>query len=386
MSVLPELIDVGVAEFSALVRAGRIDPGTEHILCHYSAEHFRAKLFARLCEAGYPPDDRRWFTNLHTAGNTGAASIFVMLAEARPRLRPGDRVLLIVPETGRFSFAFAHLTCVGLAPAAQHRRHHHRHRPRRPGPAQPQPTQPGRLTNGQNRTEPSPVVAMALGVKSGRSVTRAHHQTRASRADGAHHQRCPASPRSPGGPSPLRRGRRQAAPGGRRSAGAVVGPQGRRRGAIMGRMIAWRDVEQAEPEFARRVRALFDAHRHKTIATLRADGSPRISGIEAVFENGQLGFGSMPGARKGADLRRDPRFAMHSATVDPVEGAEAQWPGEAKISGRAIGAGPVTDGTDGDSFSADIAEVVHTHLNEQATMLVVEWWTPTHGLRRIERE
>jgi Pyridoxamine 5'-phosphate oxidase len=154
----------------------------------------------------------------------------------------------------------------------------------------------------------------------------------------------------------------------------------------MGRMIAWRDVEKAEPEFAQRVRALFDAHRHKTIATLRADGSPRISGIEAVFENGELGFGSMPGARKGADLRRDPRFAMHSATVDPVEGAEAQWPGEAKISGRAIAAGPVTDGTDGDSFTADIAEVVHTHLNEQATMLIVEWWTPTHGLRRIERE
>jgi hypothetical protein len=134
------------------------------------------------------------------------------------------------------------------------------------------------------------------------------------------------------------------------------------------------------------VQALFDAHRHKTIATLRADGSPRISGIEVVFENGELGFGSMPGARKGADLRRDPRFAVHSATVDPVEGAEAQWPGEAKISGRAIAAGPVTDGTDGDSFSADIAEVVHTHLNEQATMLVVEWWTPAHGLRTIERE
>ena len=37
-------------------------------------------------------------------------------------------------------------------------------------------------------------------------------------------------------------------------------------------------------------------------------------------------------------------------------------------------------------FHADIAEVVHTHLNEEATMLVVEWWTPTHGLRRVERE
>jgi hypothetical protein len=165
-------------------------------------------------------------------------------------------------------------------------------------------------------------------------------------------------------------------------------------------MTAWREVEQAEPEFAQRVRALFDAYRHKTLATVRADGSPRISGIETVFEDGELAFGSMPHARKGADLRRDPRFALHSATVDPVEGAEAQWPGEAKISGRAIAAGPVTegsdgggpdggpdsDGPDGDRFRADIAEVVHTHLNEQATMLVVEWWTPARGLRRIERE
>ena len=150
-------------------------------------------------------------------------------------------------------------------------------------------------------------------------------------------------------------------------------------------MTAWRDVERAEPEFAQRVRALFDAHRHKTIATVRADGSPRISGIEAVFEEGELAFGSMPNARKGADLRRDPRFALHSATVDPVEGSEAQWPGEAKISGRAI-AGRTTDGPEGDLFQADIAEVVHTHLDEAATKLVVEWWTPTHGLRRIERE
>jgi hypothetical protein len=150
-------------------------------------------------------------------------------------------------------------------------------------------------------------------------------------------------------------------------------------------MTVWRDVERAEPDFAQRVRALFDAHRHKTIATLRADGSPRISGIEASFDGGELAFGSMPNARKGADLRRDPRFALHSATVDPVEGSEAQWPGEAKISGRAIFAGPLTQGVDGDRFDAEIAEVVHTHLDESATLLVVEWWTPAHGLRRIER-
>jgi hypothetical protein len=119
---------------------------------------------------------------------------------------------------------------------------------------------------------------------------------------------------------------------------------------------------------------------------LRGDGSPRISGIEAAFTEGELTFGSMPNARKGADLLRDPRFALHSATVDPIQGTEAQWPGEAKISGRAVHAGPVIDGPEGDSFEADIAEVVHTHLNEGASALVVEWWTPWHGLRRIERD
>lgn len=156
-------------------------------------------------------------------------------------------------------------------------------------------------------------------------------------------------------------------------------------------MTAWQDVEQAAPEFAQRVRALFEAHRHKTIATVRADGSPRISGIEAIFEDGELVFGSMPDARKGADLRRDPRFALHSATVEPIEGSEAQWPGEAKISGRAIPAGPEGEeaegeGPEGDRFRADITVVVHTHLNDGATRLVVEWWTSAHGLRRIERE
>ncbi len=152
-------------------------------------------------------------------------------------------------------------------------------------------------------------------------------------------------------------------------------------------MVTWHEFQQREPQFAERVRALFDAHRHKTIATLRADGSPRISGIEASFADGELTFGSMPKARKGADLRRDPRFALHSATVDPIEGAEAEWPGEAKISGRATAVGPITDGPAvGDRFTASIAEVVHTHLNDAATLLVVDWWTPAGGLQRIERE
>jgi hypothetical protein len=150
-------------------------------------------------------------------------------------------------------------------------------------------------------------------------------------------------------------------------------------------MAAWRDLEQAEPEFAARVRQLFDAGRHKTIATLRADGSPRISGIECEFADGELRFGSMPGARKGADLRRDPRFALHGPAFHPVEGKEAEWPGEAKIAGRAVLAGQA-GGEAGDLFLADISEAVVTRLNPEATLLVIESWTPQRGLEVTERE
>jgi hypothetical protein len=151
-------------------------------------------------------------------------------------------------------------------------------------------------------------------------------------------------------------------------------------------MAAWKEVEQAEPGLAARVQRLFDAGRHKTIATLRADGSPRISGIECEFADGELRFGSMPGARKGADLRRDPRFALHGPTFHPEDGKEAEWPGEAKVAGRAVLAGPLGDGADGELFLADISEVVVTRLNPAATLLVIESWTPKRGLRVLERE
>jgi hypothetical protein len=156
-------------------------------------------------------------------------------------------------------------------------------------------------------------------------------------------------------------------------------------------MPTWAEFEQAEPEFARRVQQLFDAGRHKTIATLRADGSPRISGIECEFADGNLRFGSMTDARKGADLKRDPRFAIHGPTFHPEEGKESEWPGEAKIAGRAVLAGPIasdegSEQPDGEMFSADITEVVVTGLDDAATKLVVESWTPARGLRRVERD
>jgi 3-oxoacyl-[acyl-carrier-protein] synthase-3 len=113
---LPALFRVGLGEFVKLVRQGRVRPAdVDHVLCHYSAEHFRGEIFDLLREADLMIPEERWYTNLHTRGNTGAASIFVMLEEAwrTERFQPGDRILLIVPESGRFSFAFAQLTCVG---------------------------------------------------------------------------------------------------------------------------------------------------------------------------------------------------------------------------------------------------------------------------------
>lgn len=155
-------------------------------------------------------------------------------------------------------------------------------------------------------------------------------------------------------------------------------------------MPSWREIEEAVPELAARAQRLFDAGRHKTIATLRADGSPRISGIECVFEDGDLRFGSMTGARKLADLDRDARFALHGPTFHPQEGKEREWPGEAKVAGRARRAetdgDPAPDSPAGVTFVADITEVVVTHLNDDATRLVIASWTPERGLRTVERD
>jgi Pyridoxamine 5'-phosphate oxidase len=155
-------------------------------------------------------------------------------------------------------------------------------------------------------------------------------------------------------------------------------------------VVSWGEIEAAEPEFAERVRMLFISGRHKTIATLRGDGSPRISGIECEFVDGEIRFGSMSGSRKSADLKRDPRFALHGPTFHPEPGKESDWPGEAKIGGRAIEADTASSDeasdADGATFVADIHEVVITGLNAQADKLVVESWTPALGLRRVERE
>lgn len=116
VALLGAVVALGVERYVELVREGRIEPDRiDHFLCHYSSEYFRGDIVKLMSEAGLMIPEDRWFTNLHTKGNTGAASIYIMLDEAvrSGRFAPGDRVLLMVPESGRFSLSFMHLTCVG---------------------------------------------------------------------------------------------------------------------------------------------------------------------------------------------------------------------------------------------------------------------------------
>ena len=79
---------------------------------HYSSEFFRDRLSAGLERIDFNIPQSRWFTNLTSKGNTGAASFFIMLDELfhSGQLKSGQRLLGYVPESGRFSSAFIHMT------------------------------------------------------------------------------------------------------------------------------------------------------------------------------------------------------------------------------------------------------------------------------------
>jgi hypothetical protein len=151
-------------------------------------------------------------------------------------------------------------------------------------------------------------------------------------------------------------------------------------------MASWIEFATAEPALARQVEERFGIRKHKTLATLRRDGSPRISGIEVEFAGGELFLGMMPGSLKLDDLERDPRLALHSPTEDPPDGHPQGWAGEAKIAGSAVEVdAPNSPVAGGRRFRVDINEVVLTHLNEAGDKLVVESWHPGRGARKLER-
>lgn len=147
-------------------------------------------------------------------------------------------------------------------------------------------------------------------------------------------------------------------------------------------MATWQEIEKDAPEFAQRVRDRFAAGTNKTMATLRKDGSPRISATELQFEDGQATFGMMGDSRKLADVRRDPRIAVHSPTLEPpVEVTE--WLGDAKMAGRAVEL-PAPEGAEEGSghFRVDITEVALTRVGgNPPDHLVIESWHEGTGHR-----
>ena len=155
-------------------------------------------------------------------------------------------------------------------------------------------------------------------------------------------------------------------------------------------MPSWSDFEAAAPELAASVQRRLDAHTHKTLATVRGDGSPRISGTESQIVDGELWIGSMWHARKARDLQRDPRFALHSGSEDPPG-----WSGDAKLAGvveeitdpervREINGEAAANGPS-HLFRLDLREVSAVGLDEGRTKLVITVWTPERGVRTIER-
>ena len=115
LKLLDHIVEVGVDGALALIEEGLLDVReVDHFLCHYSSHHFRGRIVKLLEMAGAMIPEERWYTNLYTRGNTGCASIFVMLDEFLQdgRASVGDRILLMVPESGRFNAAYVHLTMV----------------------------------------------------------------------------------------------------------------------------------------------------------------------------------------------------------------------------------------------------------------------------------
>lgn len=160
-------------------------------------------------------------------------------------------------------------------------------------------------------------------------------------------------------------------------------------------MPSWAEVVAAAPDLAAAVQARFDATGLALIATVRADGSPRISALEPLFALDELWLGSMPESRKAADLLRDPRFALHAATVDKNV-AE----GDAKLAGRALvveddatrlrflgafkaqnGYAPPPDPFP--LFRTDVTEM--SFLKPAGDHLDIDIWRAGHEVSRVER-
>jgi hypothetical protein len=156
------------------------------------------------------------------------------------------------------------------------------------------------------------------------------------------------------------------------------------------RMTTWEEFSSAAPELAAAVRARFEATKHHVLATLRRDGSPRVSGTEVRFHGPDLLVGSMWKAMKALDLQRDGRFALHA---NPGDGSMED--GDVKLSGTAV---EITDPAELKAFvdteqppepfhlfRLSLDEVVRISLRADQQALVIESWRPGAPVKRVER-
>ncbi|MCM3886567.1 pyridoxamine 5'-phosphate oxidase family protein [Frankia sp. R82] len=154
---------------------------------------------------------------------------------------------------------------------------------------------------------------------------------------------------------------------------------------------SWQDFADIQPALAATVQARFEAFRHHVLATVRLDGAPRTSGIETTFRLGELWLGSMPGARKVADLRRDPRFSL---SANPGPGTDMAG-GDVRVAGLARWvadpatlahfAEEVTPPEPFDLFRVELTEIVRTSVDEAAQEIILESWRPGYPAIRVQR-
>lgn len=153
-------------------------------------------------------------------------------------------------------------------------------------------------------------------------------------------------------------------------------------------MTSWRQIEQDAPDLASRIRRCFDAGTNKTLTTLRRDGSPRISATELVFSSdGEVILGMMSRSMKLFDVRRNPRVAIHSPTLEPPKDDPDTGPDDAKLSGSLLETtAPMDNPPKGAGFfRLDIIEAVLTYVGTPADHLVIESWHPGRGRERRTR-
>jgi len=145
----------------------------------------------------------------------------------------------------------------------------------------------------------------------------------------------------------------------------------------------WADVRREAPDLAAVVQAIFESGTNKTMATVRADGSPRISGTELELGE-EVTLGMMPGSMKLLDVLRDPRVAIHSPTIEPPTEL-ARWVGDAKLAGRLVEIPRPPEGLPGAYFALDVTEMVHTRMDEAGERLVVTSWHEGRGTEQVAR-